>query len=61
MSKALVGDYIAFVKKGKPMKSLGLEYMNGPQTVIPHELNEGVLRDSQFQVCTYSYEQVVFG
>jgi len=53
VSKALVGDYMAFVKKGKPMKSLGLEYMKGPQTVIPHELNQGVLRDSQFQLALF--------
>lgn len=50
VSKALLGDYLAAQKKGKPMKGMGLEHINGPAPVIPEELNKNTLRDSKFQV-----------
>lgn len=51
VSKALLADYLAAKKRGKPMKGMGLEHINGPAPVIPEELNRRTLRDSKFQVC----------
>lgn len=50
VSKALLADYLAAKQKGKPMKGMGLEHINGPAPVIPEELNKTTLRDPGFQL-----------
>lgn len=50
VSKALLADYIAAQRKGKPMKGLGLEHMNSSRPVIPEELKSNLLRDPSIQV-----------
>lgn len=50
VSKALLADYIAAQRKGKPMKGLGLEHMNSSCPVIPEELKSHLLRDPSIQV-----------
>lgn len=50
VSKALLAEYIAAQKRGKPFKALGLEHMNKPCPVIPSQLTSSTLQCSQFQV-----------
>ena len=50
VSKALLADYIAAQRKGRPMKGLGLEHMNSSRPVIPEELKSNLLRDPSIQV-----------
>jgi acyl-CoA oxidase len=50
VSKALLGDYFAAQRKGKPLEGLGLEHMNGPSPVIPFVLDRNTLRNKNFQV-----------
>ncbi|KAG0576315.1 hypothetical protein KC19_5G071100 [Ceratodon purpureus] len=50
VSKALLGDYFAARSKGKLMKGMGLEHLNGPRPVMSKELDSNVLRDSRFQL-----------
>lgn len=50
VSKALLAEYIATQKRGKPFKALGLEHMNKPCPVIPSQLTSSTLQCSQFQM-----------
>eukprot|EP01018_Ginkgo_biloba_P000656 Gb_13273 [translate_table: standard] len=50
VSKALLGEYSAARKKGKPLKGLGLEHINDSCPVIPAVLNTFVLRSVKFQI-----------
>jgi acyl-CoA oxidase len=50
VSKALLGDYFLARMKGRPMKGMGLEHLNGPPPVLPQSLNTTLLRDPTFQV-----------
>ncbi|KAB2611651.1 acyl-coenzyme A oxidase 3 [Pyrus ussuriensis x Pyrus communis] len=50
VSKALLAEYIAAQKRGKPFKALGLEHMNKPCPVIPSQLTSSTLQCSQFQM-----------
>jgi len=57
VSKALLADYLAAKKKGKPMKGMGLEHINGAAPFIPQELNESTLRDSKFQLALFQLRE----
>lgn len=50
VSKALLAEYIAAQKRGKPFKALGLEHMNKPCPVIPSQLTSSTLQCRQFQM-----------
>jgi len=57
VSKALLGDYLALKKKGKPMKGMGLEHINGTAPVIPDELPKSTLRDAEFQLALFQLRE----
>ncbi|KAL3683937.1 hypothetical protein R1sor_001959 [Riccia sorocarpa] len=50
VSKALLADFLSALRRKKPIKSVGLEYMNGPRPIIPANLGSALLRNSKFQV-----------
>ncbi|XP_024393119.1 acyl-coenzyme A oxidase 3, peroxisomal [Physcomitrium patens] len=57
VSKALLADYMSAKKRGKPMKGMGLEHINGPALVIPEDLTRSVLRDSKFQLALFQLRE----
>lgn len=50
VSKALLRDYVAARRKGRPIKGMGLEHLNGPRPVMSKELNSTMLRGFRFQL-----------
>lgn len=48
VSKALLGDYMTANRKGKPLRGMGMEHVNGPSPVLPREFTRDVLRDGDF-------------
>jgi acyl-CoA oxidase len=57
VSKALLADYMSATKRGKPIKGMGLEHINGPAPVIPEDLTRSVLRDSKFQLALFQLRE----
>ncbi|KAH8932954.1 hypothetical protein BDL97_18G006000 [Sphagnum fallax] len=57
VSKALLGDYFAAQRKGKPLEGLGLEHMNGPSPVIPFVLDRNTLRNKNFQLALFQLRE----
>jgi acyl-CoA oxidase len=54
VSKALLAEYIAARKNGKPIKGMGLEHLNHPRPVLPHgRLTSLALRDPTFQLLLF--------
>eukprot|EP00271_Cylindrocystis_brebissonii_P008928 TRINITY_DN23463_c0_g1_i1.p1 TRINITY_DN23463_c0_g1~~TRINITY_DN23463_c0_g1_i1.p1 ORF type:complete len:695 (-),score=132.58 TRINITY_DN23463_c0_g1_i1:105-2189(-) len=59
VSKALLGDFIAAHKKGRPLKGMGLEHMNGPRPNLVEggDLTSAVLRSSDFQLTLFQLRE----
>ncbi|KAG0599354.1 hypothetical protein M758_12G146000 [Ceratodon purpureus] len=57
VSKALLGDYFLARMKGRPMKGMGLEHLNGPPPVLPKDLKSAVLRDPIFQLSLFQLKE----
>ncbi|KAJ7546644.1 hypothetical protein O6H91_08G048700 [Diphasiastrum complanatum] len=52
VSKALIAEYLTSKKKGKPLKGLGLEHINGPPPVLSSDAGFS-LRDKNFQIALF--------
>ncbi|MQL80848.1 hypothetical protein Taro_013308 [Colocasia esculenta] len=50
VSKSLLAEYIAALKRNKPLRAFGLEHMNNPCPSIPDNLSSSAVRGSQFQM-----------
>lgn len=50
VSKALLADYFTALKRKKPIKSVGLEYMNKPRLIVPAQLDSSTIRNPEFQL-----------
>ncbi|XP_024366306.1 acyl-coenzyme A oxidase 3, peroxisomal [Physcomitrium patens] len=57
VSKALLADYVSAKRRGKPLKGMGLEHINGSAPVVPEELNRSALRDSKFQLALFQLRE----
>jgi acyl-CoA oxidase len=57
VSKALLGDYFSAQRKGKPLKGLGFEHINGPCPIIPSVLDRNVLRNKNFQLALFQLRE----
>ncbi|CAI5961359.1 unnamed protein product [Closterium sp. NIES-65] len=53
VSKAILADYMAAKRKGKPLHGLGLEHLNGPRVPLSTSSNRAILRDLKFHLALF--------
>lgn len=50
VSKAILGDYVQAMKKGRPIPGKGSEHLTGPRPVVSTSTNRSIIRDPNFLV-----------